>query len=97
MYFTEKTGGSDVGASITTATYRDEKNYLLNGEKWFCSNANADLIFALARTDEAIKGTKGLSIFLVEKNLPNGEKNPIDVIRLKDKLGVRSMASADVT
>ena len=95
MYLTEKTGGSDVGASITTATHRDEKNYLLNGEKWFCSNANADLIFALARTDEDIKGTKGLSIFLVEKNLPNGEKNPIDFIRLKDKLGVRSMASAE--
>jgi alkylation response protein AidB-like acyl-CoA dehydrogenase len=95
MYLTEKTGGSDVGASITTATYQDGKHYLLNGEKWFCSNANAELIFALARTDEAIKGTKGLSIFLVEKYLPNGERNPIDFIRLKDKLGVRSMASAE--
>jgi acyl-CoA dehydrogenase len=95
MYLTEKTGGSDVGASITTATYQNEKNYLLNGEKWFCSNANADLIFALARTDEGIRGTKGLSIFLVEKKLPNGERNPIDFIRLKDKLGVRSMASAE--
>jgi acyl-CoA dehydrogenase len=95
MYLTEKTGGSDVGASITTATYKDHKNYVLNGEKWFCSNANADLIFALARTDEGIKGTKGLSIFLVEKKLPDGEKNPIDFIRLKDKLGVRSMASAE--
>ena len=95
MYLTEKTGGSDVGASITTATYRDGKNYLLNGEKWFCSNANADIIFALARTDDGIKGTKGLSIFLVEKQLPDGERNPIDFIRLKDKLGVRSMASAE--
>jgi acyl-CoA dehydrogenase len=95
MYLTEKTGGSDVGASITTATYRDEKSYTLNGEKWFCSNANADLIFALARTDEGVKGTKGLSIFLVEKHLPDGQRNPIDVIRLKDKLGVRSMASAE--
>jgi acyl-CoA dehydrogenase len=95
MYLTEKTGGSDVGASITTATWQGEKNYLLNGEKWFCSNANADLIFALARTDAAVKGTKGLSIFLVEKKLPNGERNPIEFIRLKDKLGVRSMASAE--
>ena len=95
MYLTEKTGGSDVGASITTATHVTGKNYLLNGEKWFCSNANAELIFALARTDEAIKGTKGLSIFLVEKHLPNGERNPIEFIRLKDKLGVRSMASAE--
>ena len=95
MYLTEKTGGSDVGASITTANYKEDKQYVLNGEKWFCSNANADLIFALARTDGDIKGTKGLSIFLVEKHLPNGERNPIDFIRLKDKLGVRSMASAE--
>jgi alkylation response protein AidB-like acyl-CoA dehydrogenase len=95
MFLTEKTGGSDVGANITTATPLDDKTYLLNGEKWFCSNANAELIFALARTDEDIKGTKGLSIFLIEKKLPSGEKNPMEVIRLKDKLGVRSMASAE--
>ena len=95
MFLTEKTGGSDVGASITTATHKEDKTYLLNGEKWFCSNANAELIFALARTDEGIKGTRGLSIFLIEKNLPTGEKNVMDVIRLKDKLGVRSMASAE--
>ncbi len=95
MFLTEKTGGSDVGANITTATHIEGKNYLLNGEKWFCSNANADLIFALARTDSGIKGTKGLSIFLVEKYLPSGERNPIDIIRIKDKLGVRSMATAE--
>ena len=95
MFLTEKTGGSDVGANITTATQKADDIYYLNGEKWFCSNANADLIFALARTDESIKGTKGLSIFLVEKILPSGEKNYMDVIRLKDKLGVRSMASAE--
>ncbi len=95
MFLTEKTGGSDVGANIATATHIEGKKYLLNGEKWFCSNANADLIFALARTDSGVKGTKGLSIFLVEKHLPSGEKNPIDIIRIKDKLGVRSMASAE--
>lgn len=95
MYLTEKTGGSDVGASITVATQKEGKTYTLNGEKWFCSNANAHIIFALARTDEGIKGTKGLSIFMVEKHLPDGTKNPVDVIRLKDKLGVRSMASAE--
>lgn len=95
MYLTEKTGGSDVGASITTATHKEGKTFVLNGEKWFCSNANAEIIFALARTDNEVKGTRGLSIFMVEKNLPDGSRNPIDVIRLKDKLGVRSMASAE--
>lgn len=95
MFLTEKTGGSDVGANIVTATHKEGKYYYLNGEKWFCSNANADLIFALARTDSGIKGTKGLSIFMIEKTLPSGEKNPMEVVRLKDKLGVRSMASAE--
>lgn len=95
MFLTEKTGGSDVGANITTATHKEGNTYLLNGEKWFCSNANADLIFALARTDENMKGTRGLSIYMIEKYLPSGEKNFMDVIRLKDKLGVRSMASAE--
>ena len=95
MFLTEKTGGSDVGANLVVATHKEGKNYFLNGEKWFCSNANADLIFALARTDSSIKGTKGLSIFLIEKHLSSGERNPIDIIRLKDKLGVRSMASAE--
>lgn len=95
MFLTEKTGGSDVGANIVTATHKEGNYYYLNGEKWFCSNANADIIFALARTDAGIRGTKGLSIFMIEKTLPSGEKNPMEVIRLKDKLGVRSMASAE--
>ena len=95
MFLTEKSGGSDVGANLVTAKKTENGEYLLNGEKWFCSNANADLIFALARTDQTISGLKGLSIFLIKKHLETGEKNPIDIIRLKDKLGVRSMASAE--
>ena len=95
MFLTEKTGGSDVGANITTAVQHNGDSYLLNGEKWFCSNANADLIFALARTDDATHGIKGLSIFLIEKYLRTGEKNSIEMIRIKEKLGVRSMASAE--
>lgn len=96
MFLTEKTGGSDVGANIVTATKSTVENeYLLNGEKWFCSNANADIIFALARTRQDLPGTKGLGIFLVERNLPNGEKNPMELVRLKDKLGTKSMASAE--
>lgn len=95
MFLTEKTGGSDVGANITIATHDNDDVYLLNGEKWFCSNANAQLIFALARTDNDVKGTKGLSIFMIENPLQDGTRNYMEVIRLKDKLGVRSMASAE--
>lgn len=95
MFLTEKAGGSDVGANLVTATHWKDDYYHLNGEKWFCSNANAELIFALARTDNSVKGTRGLSIFLVEKKTPDGKHNPLGMIRLKDKLGVRSMASAE--
>ncbi len=95
MFLTEKSGGSDVGRNIVKATKISGNQYILNGEKWFCSNANAQIIFALARTDEKVSGTKGLSIFLVEPFLPSGERNNIEFVRLKDKLGVRSMASAE--
>lgn len=95
MFLTEKSGGSDVGRNIVKAEKLDGNTYHLSGEKWFCSNVNAELIFALARTDENVEGTRGLSIFLVEKYLPNGEKNNLPIVRLKDKLGVRSMASAE--
>lgn len=95
MFLTEKAGGSDVGANLVSATQWKDNYYLLNGEKWFCSNANAEIIFALARTNPEIKGTKGLSIFLIEKKKPDGSPNTMEIVRLKDKLGVRSMASAE--
>jgi len=96
MFLTEKSGGSDVGANLTKAEWVEQKQYKLNGEKWFCSNVNADVIMALARTGSVDEGIDGLSIFMVEKHLPNGERNPMEVIRLKDKLGVRSMATGEV-
>lgn len=96
MFLTEKSGGSNVGANLCTADKIGGSRYRLNGEKWFCSNVNADVIMALARTGPIEKGTRGLSLFLVEKYLPNGNRNPMEIIRLKDKLGVRSMATAEV-
>lgn len=97
MFLTEKSGGSDVGRNIVKANKIEgsEDMYELHGEKWFCSNVNADIIFALARTNGEVPGTKGLSIFLIEKYLPSGEKNKLPIVRLKEKLGVRSMASAE--
>jgi len=95
MFLTEKAGGSDVGAALVTATHKEGSRWLLNGEKWFCSNANADIIFALARTKPEIEGTRGLGIFLLEPRLRNGAKNNMELVRLKDKLGTRSMASGE--
>lgn len=95
MFLTEKAGGSDVGANLVRADHEEGSHYRLYGEKWFCSNVNADVIFALARTNPEVKGTKGLSIFMIEKTQTDGSRNPLDIVRLKDKLGVRSMASAE--
>lgn len=96
MFLTEKAGGSDVGANRTRAEQIKDDIYELNGEKWFCSNANADVILALARTGPVEDGTRGLSLFLVEKFLESGERNPMEFVRLKEKMGVRSMATAEV-
>ncbi|MFZ6050563.1 acyl-CoA dehydrogenase family protein [Halocola ammonii] len=96
MYLTEKAGGSDVGANLVSATHWKDDLYKLNGEKWFCSNANGEIAFVLARTNSEKEGTRGLSIFLVEKKLEDGSRNPMEMIRLKDKFGVKSMASAEI-
>ncbi|WP_247003310.1 acyl-CoA dehydrogenase family protein [Halosolutus gelatinilyticus] len=73
MFLTEKQGGSDVGANETRAAYDDEEGcWRLSGEKWFCSNVDAEGTLALARTDGAPAGTDGLSMFLVPHSDPTG-------------------------
>jgi acyl-CoA dehydrogenase len=96
MFLTEKNAGSDVGSINTLATHYKSNIWKLNGEKWFCSNASAEIIFALARTNTDIQGTKGLGIFLLEPHLLDGSKNGYEIVRLKEKLGTRSMASAEI-
>jgi alkylation response protein AidB-like acyl-CoA dehydrogenase len=72
MFLTEKQGGSDVGAAETTAVYDEESGYWrLTGEKWLCSNVDAEGTLALARTPGAPDGTDGLSMFLVPHSDPD--------------------------
>jgi len=97
QWMTEKTGGSDVGTSTTVARRDADGTWRLWGDKWFCSNANADVALTLARPEGAPAGTKGLGMFLVAKYLPGGSKNAWTINRLKDKLGSRSMATGEVT
>lgn len=96
MFQTEKQGGSDVGSNAVTAT-RKGRRWLLNGDKWFCSNVAADAILALARMPGGAPGTKGLGLFLVLRPHPAGNSATIRIHRLKDKLGVRSMPTGEVT
>ncbi len=95
MFLTEKAGGSDVGQTALKAV-PDGEAWRLWGDKWFCSNADAGVMMVLARPEGAAPGTRGLGLFLVPRTLEDGTRNPIRINRLKDKLGVRSMASAEL-
>jgi len=95
MFMTEQGAGSDVGATATRAV-RDGDTWRLYGDKWFCSNADAGLALVLARSDGAPAGTKGLSLFLLPKMLPDSSPNHYRILRLKDKLGTRDMASGEI-
>jgi alkylation response protein AidB-like acyl-CoA dehydrogenase len=98
QYLTEVQGGSDVGANDTKATLVDPITgvWLLNGEKWFCSNVSADLALVTARVDGQGQGTRGLGLFLLPRRLDDGSLNGTFIHRLKDKLGTRSLATAEL-
>ena len=92
MAMTEKQGGSDVRAN-TTRAFRIEdgaRTYRLVGHKWFCSAPMSDAFLTLAYAEG------GLSCFLVPRIKPDGERNNVHLMRLKDKLGNRSNASSEI-
>lgn len=91
---TERTGGSDVGANECVARNVDGE-WRLWGEKWFCSNAGADVHLTLARPEGSPEGTRGLGMFLVPRVLPDGTRNRYVIRRLKDKLGSKSMPTGE--
>ncbi|MEQ8394818.1 acyl-CoA dehydrogenase family protein [Thalassobaculum sp.] len=95
MFMTEKAAGSDVAATVTAAR-PDGGMWRLNGDKWFCSNTDAGLALVLARPEGAPAGIKGVSLFLLPRDLPDGTRNSYRIVRLKDKLGTRSMASGEI-
>jgi putative acyl-CoA dehydrogenase len=91
MAMTEKQGGSDVRANTTAARPLAEAGtYELTGHKWFCSAPMSDGFLVLAQAPE------GLTCFLVPRVLGDGTRNVFRIQRLKDKLGNRSNASAEV-
>ena len=95
QFMTEKEGGSDVG-KLTTTAVREGDHWRLSGEKWFCSNADAEVVMLLARPQGAEAGTRGVGLFLMPRWLDDGSQNHYRIVRLKDKLGTRSMASGEI-
>ncbi|WP_449354272.1 acyl-CoA dehydrogenase family protein [Virgibacillus natechei] len=92
---TERQGGSDVGANEVKAV-KEGEYYRIYGEKYFASNAGAcGVAMVLARLSDAPEGTKGLSLFLVPWEENRVEKL-LRIRRLKDKLGVRAVPSAEI-
>src|SRR5579862_7602458 len=95
QFMTEKEGGSDVG-TLTTSAVPEGDHWRLYGEKWFCSNADAKVVMLLARPEGAGPGTRGVGLFLMPRTLDDGSPNAYRIVRLKDKLGTRSMASGEI-
>jgi putative acyl-CoA dehydrogenase len=89
MAMTERQGGSDVRANETRADPAGDV-YLLSGDKWFCSAPMSDAFLVLAQAPD------GLTCFLLPRILDDGSRNGFRIDRLKDKLGNRSNASAEI-
>ncbi|MBI1212639.1 MAG: DNA alkylation response protein, partial [Alphaproteobacteria bacterium] len=96
MFMTEQGAGSDVAATTVSASPNEDGTWTLTGEKWFCSNPDADLAMVLARREGGPNGMAGVSLFLLPKVRPDGTPNAYRIVRLKDKLGTRSMASGEI-
>ncbi|MEQ8814300.1 MAG: acyl-CoA dehydrogenase family protein [Thalassobaculum sp.] len=95
QFMTERTGGSDVG-NIELQARREGGGWRLYGEKWFCSCADADIAILLARPEGAVAGSRGLGLFAMPRTLDDGSRNRYRIVRLKNKLGSRSMASGEI-
>jgi len=95
QFVTEVQGGSDAGANAVRARPCPDGSYSISGEKWFCSSADAGLFLVTARPDGAAPGTAGLGLFLVPRAV-DGRPNGFRLRRLKDKLGTRSMVTAEI-
>ena len=95
QWMTEKAGGSDVG-SLETVARNENGIWRLYGEKWFASHTDAHISLALARPEGAPSGIKGVAMFAVPRYLADGSRNKYRIIRMKEKLGTKSLATCEV-
>jgi alkylation response protein AidB-like acyl-CoA dehydrogenase len=102
QFVTEIQGGSDVRANATRAVPGAAPGapFWLHGQKWFCSNINADWFLVTARPDERGRVGGSVGLFLVPaygESVTGGVRNGYRIERLKDKLGTRELATAEIT
>ncbi len=99
QWMTERAGGSDVGQSNTVARPLGGGWYALSGCKWFTSATTSPMAMTLARIEEgggSVPGSRGLSLFFVRMRDDDGRLNGISIRRLKDKLGTKSLPTAEL-
>jgi alkylation response protein AidB-like acyl-CoA dehydrogenase len=94
-WMTEARGGSDLGNTVETVATRDGYRWLLDGDKYFCSNVGAELAVVAARPEGAPRDVRGLALFLVPRYRENGDLNYF-IRRLKDKVSTRSVPTGEV-
>ncbi|MFN3576050.1 MAG: acyl-CoA dehydrogenase [Tabrizicola sp.] len=98
MNLTEPHAGTDVGAIRTKAVPNGDGTYAVTGQKIFITWGDSDLVanvchLVLARLPDGVEGTKGISLFMVPKFLPDAEgrpgaRNSLRVVSLEHKLGI---------
>jgi alkylation response protein AidB-like acyl-CoA dehydrogenase len=96
QWMTERSGGSDVGATETEGRRDEQGGFRLFGAKWFTSAVTSEMALTLARPEGAGPGSAGLSLFYVELRDDEGRLQGIRIERLKDKLGTRALPTAEL-
>jgi alkylation response protein AidB-like acyl-CoA dehydrogenase len=94
-WMTEIKGGSDLGAAVETIAQRDGIKWRLTGDKYFASNAGAELAVVAARPEGAPQNVRGLGLFLVPRRAEDGRLN-YQIRRLKDKIATRSVPTGEI-
>jgi len=94
-WMTEIEGGSDLGAGVKTVARPEGESWFLTGDKYFTSNAGAELAVVAARPEGAAPGVRGLALFLLPRYRKDGRLNYL-IRRLKDKIATRSVPTGEV-
>ncbi|MBO9536623.1 acyl-CoA dehydrogenase [Herbaspirillum sp.] len=101
MCLTEAHAGSDLGLLRTRAVPQDDGSYRISGDKIFISGGEHDLTgnivhLVLARLPDAVPGSKGLSLFLAPKLLPDGSRNGVQCTDIEHKMGIHGSATCSL-
>ncbi|MGA8593396.1 MAG: acyl-CoA dehydrogenase family protein [Bryobacteraceae bacterium] len=94
-WMTEIKGGSDLGATVETVARPAETHWLLTGDKYFASNAGAELAVVAARPEGAPNNVRGLAMYLIPRLRHDGQLN-YRIRRLKDKIATRSVPTGEI-